>query len=123
MAHSDEGPGEVERFWELAKVHARLNPVPSYFGPGSLESVPPPTFSLGDTPAAADQAVAALLDEKGAVLETERGAFASEDELPVVGALGIVLDGNDHPRALVETTGVSVEGEKVREELRVVYGA
>jgi uncharacterized protein YhfF len=41
--------------------------------------------------------------------------------LPEVGALGIVLDGAGHPRALVVTTDVSVSEGEVVEQFAVVY--
>ena len=44
-------PGEVEFdheelrvFWDLARFHAKLNAAPTYFGPTTLESVPPPAW-------------------------------------------------------------------------------
>ncbi len=33
---------ELRVFWELARYHAKLNAAPTYFGPTTLESVPPP---------------------------------------------------------------------------------
>lgn len=116
-------PGDVESFWELAKFHAGLNPAPSYFGPTSLESVQPPAFSLGEDPAGADAAVQDLIASEGASLTTPRDAFEHDADLPVVGNLGIVVDGEGHPHVLVETTDVRIEDGLVTEDLRVVYSA
>jgi hypothetical protein len=113
---------EVETFWNLARFHAKLNPVPGYFGPTALESVQPPAWSLGDTPDQADEALAGLLDGS----RTSNSAPVADYEhtgqpLPEVGALGIVLDGAGHPRALVVTTDVRVIEGEVVEQLAVVY--
>lgn len=123
MEQPETGPGDVERFWDLAKVHARLNPAPSYFGPTALESVTPPAFQLGEAPHEADSAVAALVQDREMVLDTPLSAYGEGEELPGVGALAIVLDGEGHPRVLVETTEVSVSADTVTERLRVVYDA
>lgn len=120
---AEPGSDEVEKFWELAKFHARLNPVPSYFGPTALEAVIPPAFTLGDDSDGADAALRTLITDGHAVLETPREDFASDDDLPSEGALGIVLDGAGHPHALVETAEVSVSDQQVIERLRVVYSS
>lgn len=99
----------IDAFWALASRHAHLDVVPGYFGPTPLESVPPPAWSFGATPEQADE----LLD---LVLEGTKTATASAlwdyeadgEDLPQVGALGIVLDGAGRPRALLETTAVEV---------------
>ena len=122
-ADTDVESEAIERFWELAKFHARLNPAPSYFGPTSLESVRPPAFMLGDTPEEADEALRSLVADEGATLSTPRGEFERDEDLPIVGALGIVLDGVGHPHVLVETLEVDVDDGVVTERLGVVYGA
>ncbi len=114
---------EVQRFWEVARFHARLNVAPSYFGPTTLEVVPPPTFRLGDTAEESDDELARLVAEGETTLHTPAGAFASPDEHPQPGSLGIVLDGQDRPRALVTTTDVIVSGDTVTEHLKVLHSA
>jgi uncharacterized protein YhfF len=110
---------EVRAFWDVARMHAKLNAAPSYFGPTPLESVPPPAWSYGDTPAEADDFVeAALADEGGA---TSAPLVDYDGALPEEGVLSILCDGEGRPRALVETTAVEVTGEDVREHFRVVY--
>ena len=44
---------ELRVFWELARYHAKLNAAPTYFGPTTLESVPPPAWVRSPTRQAA----------------------------------------------------------------------
>ena len=106
----------VEAFWELARFHARLNVAPSYFGPTTLEVVPPPAWSFGATPEQADELLALVL--AGTKTATASALWEFEGEpLPEVGTLGIILDGRGHPRALIETTAVAtVPFDQVDEE-------
>ena len=99
----------VETFWELARFHAKLNSVPSYFGPTTLEVVPPPAWSFGDNPEQADALLALVLDgTKTATTSALRDYEADDEPLPEPGTMGILLDGSGHPRALVEVTEVTV---------------
>lgn len=107
---------EVEAFWNVARFHAKLNTMPTYFGPTPLESVPPPAWSFGD-----DVGLAELLAQGEATLVADREEFG--DELPEYGALGIVCDVAGQPRALVATTGVDVTDGRVSEQLSVVWAA
>lgn len=125
MSAADEPPDDVDAFWNLARFHARLNAAPSYFGQTALESVPPPTWSFGDV--AADGASEEDPDaELFALLETGAASLSAPvadygGELPEVGTLAIVVDGDGIPRALVQTTAVHHDGESVTEEFSVVY--
>ena len=106
---SEQHQSDVEAFWQLARFHARLNTVPSYFGPTTLEVVPPPAWAFGGTPEQADALLALVLDgtktaTAGALWDYE----AEEWPVPSVGDLSIVLDGREHPRALISTTQVDV---------------
>ena len=99
----------VEAFWELARFHAKLNSAPSYFGPTTLEVVPPPAFSFGAAPEQADELLALVLDgTKTATASALRDYEAEDEVLPVPGTMSILLDGSGHPRALVEATEVAV---------------
>ena len=110
---------EVRAFWDLARFHAKLNAAPTYFGPTTLESVPPPAWSFGETAEEADSFLFAILrDEVG---ETSAPLEDYGDELPVEGVLSILCDGAGQPRALLETTGVGISNGVVTEWLRVVY--
>lgn len=110
----DDRAPEIESFWNLARFHAKLNTMPSYFGPTPLESLPPPDWSFGD-----DDGLADLLAEGGATLTGSLTDYG--DELPAYGALGIVCDTAGRPRALVATTAVDVTDEQVSEQLTVVW--
>ena len=103
----------------LARFHAKLNPVPGYFGPTALESVQTARLVTGRNPDQADEAVAELLDGS----RTSNSAPVADYEqtgqpMPEVGALGIVLDGAGHPRALVVTTDAASVEEAGRRAVR-----
>lgn len=112
-------PHVLEQFWDLARTHARFNYAPGYFGPSVLDVVIPPTLTLGNTPESALESLSALVADEGAVLRSP--VARGEEELPQPGALGIVVDDQGHPRALVATTKVEVQGEDLVEELTVLY--
>ena len=100
----------IEAFWALARVHARLNAAPGYFGPRPLESVTPPAWSFGGTAEQADELLALVLDGTKTATASALWDYEAEGEpLPEPGGLGIVLDGAGRPRALLETIGVRVE--------------
>jgi hypothetical protein len=112
---------ELRVFWDLARFHAKLNAAPTYFGPTTLESVPPPAWAYGDSAEESDAFVAQVLaDEKGSTTATEAD-YAGE--LPQSGVLSILCDGAGVPRALVEVTDVAVAGGEVVESFKVVYQA
>lgn len=125
MSSPDEPQDDVDAFWNLARFHAKLNAAPSYFGQTALESVPPPTWSFGDS--AADGESEAEPDaELFGLLETGAASLSAPvadygGELPEVGTLAIVVDGDGFPRALVQTTAVRNDGESVTEDFTVVY--
>ena len=112
---------ELRVFWELARYHAKLNAAPTYFGPTTLESVPPPAWAYGESAGESDAFVAGVLaDEQG---QTTATAEEYAGELPETGVLSILCDGSGVPRALVEVTDVTVTGEDVVESFKVVYQA
>ncbi|PKH41900.1 hypothetical protein SAMN05192575_106112 [Nocardioides alpinus] len=112
---------ELRVFWELARYHAKLNAAPTYFGPTTLESVPPPAWAYGDAAGESDAFVAQVLaDDRG---ETRATAEEYAGELPQVGVLSILCDGSGVPRALVEVDRVRVTGDDVVESFKVVYRA
>ena len=126
MEHPEVDPSDVEFdheelrvFWDLARYHAKLNAAPTYFGPTTLESVPPPAWAWGETPEESDDFVASVLaDEAG---RTSAPVSDYDGELPEVGVLSILCDGAGTPRALVEVSGVRVEADEVVESFTVVY--
>jgi uncharacterized protein YhfF len=112
---------ELRVFWELARYHAKLNAAPTYFGPTTLESVPPPAWAYGESVEESDAFVAQVLaDEQG---RTTAAAADYGDELPEVGVLSILCDGSGVPRALVEVADVTLAGDEVVESFKVVYQA
>jgi uncharacterized protein YhfF len=112
---------ELRVFWELARYHAKLNAAPTYFGPTTLESVPPPAWAYGDAAGESDAFVAQVLaDDEG------RTSAPTDDyggDLPETGVLSILCDGSGVPRALVEVTDVVVSDDQVVETFKVVYSS
>lgn len=121
QSETDFDHEELRVFWELARFHAKLNAAPSYFGPTTLESVPPPAWAYGDSAQESDAFVEQVLaDERG---ETTADAADYLGDLPQVGVLSILCDGSGVPRALVEVSDVRTVGDEVVEAFRVVYRA
>lgn len=120
---TDSHDEAVEAFWNLARFHARLNTAPSYFGPTTLEVVPPPTWSFGEE-AEGEQLLAEVLEGSRTSLSGPAEDYTSTGEpLPVPGSLSILLDGSGQPAALLEVTEVDASAETVTEHFRVVYRA
>ncbi|GGB74105.1 hypothetical protein N798_05670 [Knoellia flava TL1] len=109
---------QVTTFWELARVHAKLNVSSPYFGPTPLDSVPPPAWSFGADEQQADELLALVLaGTKTATASALWDYEADNEPVPEKGALSIVLDGSGRPRALLETTDVDlVPFDEVTEE-------
>jgi uncharacterized protein YhfF len=108
MRDTGEKP-PVEAFWNLARFHANLNSAPTYFGPTTLEVVPPPAWAFGASAEEADELLRLVL--AGTKTATASALWDYESEgaaLPEAGSLSILLDGRDHPRALINTTNVTV---------------
>lgn len=121
LSETDFDHEELRVFWELARFHAKLNAAPSYFGPTTLEAVPPPAWAYGDSAQESDAFVEQVLaDERG---ETTADAADYLGDLPQVGVLSILCDGSGVPRALVEVSEVRTVGDEVVEAFRVVYRA
>jgi len=100
---------DVEAFWALAKFHANLNSAPTYFGPTTLEVVPPPAWAFGGSAEEADELLQLVLDGTKTATASALWDYEAEGEaLPEVGSLSILLDGRGHPRALISTTEVEV---------------
>jgi len=112
---------ELRVFWDLARFHAKLNAAPTYFGPTTLESVPPPAWAYGDSAEESDAYVASVLADEGGSTTAAVGDYAGD--LPQEGVLSILCDGSGRPRALVEVSDVSVTGDELTESFTVVYQA
>ena len=97
----------IETFWRRAVFRARLNHVPSYFGPTPLEVVRPPAWAFGTTEEEAAGFVRDLLGGRTtAIAGSLRDYRADGAEVPQRGELGIVVDGRGEPRALVAVSAV-----------------
>ena len=97
----------IENFWRRAVFRAKINHVPSYFGPTPLEVVRPPAWSFGITPDEADAFLADLVEGRTtAIAGSRRDYEAGGEPLPEVGELGIVCAGSGDPRALVVVSAV-----------------
>ncbi len=112
---------ELRVFWDLARFHAKLNAAPTYFGPTTLESVPPPAWAYGESTAESDTFVTQVLADGRGATTAPVGDYAGE--MPEVGVLSILCDGSGVPRALVEVAGVTVSGDEVVESFKIVYQA
>lgn len=100
---------DLERFWEAARHQTRANPVPGYLGTYAAEALSPPAWSFGGTTEQADELLSLVLAGTKTATAGALWDYESEDEpLPQVGDLHIILDGADHPRALIETMAVTV---------------
>ena len=110
---------ELRVFWELARYHAKLNAAPTYFGPTTLESVPPPAWAYGDSAEESDSFVAQVLADDAGSTSAPGEDYAGE--YPETGTLSILCDGAGVPRALVEVSDVTVSGDEVIESFKVVY--
>ncbi|MFL6003553.1 MAG: ASCH domain-containing protein [Nocardioides sp.] len=100
---------DVEAFWQLARFHARLNSAPTYFGPTTLEVVPPPAWAFGDSAEEGDELLQLVLDGTKTATASALWDYEGESEaLPEAGNLSILLDGSGRPRALINTTDVAV---------------
>ena len=110
---------ELRVFWDLARYHAKLNAAPTYFGPTTLESVPPPAWAYGDAAGESDAFVAQVLGDDGGSTRAATADYG--DELPEAGVLSILCDGSGKPRALVEVTEVTTSGDEIVESFTVVY--
>jgi len=101
--------GAVERFWQVACHRARFTTLPGYLPASGVEMVPPPAWSFGRDPEQADALLALVLDGTKTATASAEVEYAAEGEpLPEPGSLGIVLDGEGRPRALISTTEVRV---------------
>ena len=102
----DEIDQHVEAFWRRAVFKARINNLPSYFGPTPLEVVRPPAWSWGENDQDADAFVDALIAGRTTGFAVPADAYAEDEPDPEIGEMGIVLDSGMQPRALVVTTEV-----------------
>jgi len=120
----------VDQFWTNARIEGKLNRLEVLTGQDPHGTLPPPVWASSPDPAQADADVAELLAGGSLTMASPRADYSTEDlPLPQIGDLAIVLDGTDHPRALVRTSAVNVvaehpevpAGEAVVERLELLY--
>lgn len=128
---------EIDAFWAAARHQTRANPIPGYLGTYAGEALPPPAWAFGATQEQADGLISLVLAGTKTATAGALWDYEHEDEqLPRVGDLAILLDGSEHPRALVEVVRVEVvpfdevdaehahlegEGERTPEHWRLVH--
>jgi len=110
VAPATEVSEEIHAFWVMARRQARLDSLPGYFGPTPLASVMPPAWSFGATPEQSTELADLVAEGVKTATASAAEDYTAEggEQLPEPGVLGIVLDGEGHPRALVATTSVEV---------------
>lgn len=100
---------ELAEFWASARHQTRINPVPGYLGTYSGEALAPPAWAFGATPQQANELIALVLEGTKTATAGALWDYEHEDEqIPRVGELSILLDGAEHPRALIEVTHVDI---------------
>ena len=112
-----DGDDRITAFWQAARGHLGFGKFDEVVGSVPGDVVPPPSFSYGQG-AEADDAVQAILARERTQASAPREQYG---DLPRVGDLAIVLDAAGEPRALIRTTGVTVDGTQVRESFELVY--
>lgn len=105
-----DAPDPIVEFWERARIKAKSNPLPGYLGVTSADTVTPQAWSFGATPGQADELLELVLAGTKTATASARWDYDAENEpLPQPGDLGIVLDSEGQPRALIRTTEVDVQ--------------
>ncbi|USR79282.1 ASCH domain-containing protein [Arcanobacterium pinnipediorum] len=108
MYISEPQPEELSAFWTRAKVRSKLAEVPGVMGVTDVVSVEPPAFTLGDGTRSCASKLA-LLVVRGQKSATSSYAPAYDSAglaYPKVGDLGILLDGDAKPVALIRNREV-----------------
>lgn len=114
-----DGDDRISAFWQAARGHLGFGKLEPILGGEPSGVVPPPSFSYGEG-AEADAAVDEVLARTRTSSVAPRAEYGPDD-LPQVGAVAIVLDGQGEPRALIRTTDVVVTDEAVEETYELVY--
>lgn len=123
---------DVDRFWQNARIEGKLNRLEVVVGQEPHGTVPPPVWASSLDPSQANADVAELLETGQLVTASALTEYEQADvPLPEIGDLAIVLDGSEHPRALVRTVAVTIAadhpdvpataGDVVVERLELLY--
>jgi uncharacterized protein YhfF len=95
---SESSLGDLQTFWNTARLHV-----------ASLPEQLPEAWAFGATTEQADELLSLVL--AGTKTGTASALWDIEDDgdsLPEAGELSIILDGQDRPRAIIETTAVNI---------------
>ncbi|MGC1207140.1 MAG: ASCH domain-containing protein [Ornithinimicrobium sp.] len=100
---------EIDAFWRDTQIRGNLNPAAAYLGRTVDEALPPPAWSFGTDEREADELLALVLAGTKTATSSARHEYDEDGEdLPTPGMLSIVMDGAEHPRALIRTTAVQI---------------
>lgn len=100
---------EILQFWLRARPATERGRVPVISGGLPHDTLPPPAWAFGATAEQADELLALVLSGVKTATASALWDYEAEgEEAPSVGDLSIVLDGQGHPRALLQTTTVRV---------------
>ena len=107
-AEADQA-AEIQEFWEVARFRTGLMRTAVVTGMSDVATVPPPSWSFGDTPTLADQLLALVLEgTKTATASSVAELEQAGEPMPRAGDLSIACDGAGRPRALLRTTTVEI---------------
>lgn len=87
---------EIDAFWMIAKFQL------------GLDGETPDVWAFGSDDDETDRQIRLVLDGTKTATSSSVADYDGEDDLPRPGELHIVVDAREHPRALIETTGVHV---------------
>lgn len=99
----------ITDFWDAARGHLGWGKLDAVLGESVDAAVAPPAWSFGDDARLADELLALVLSGRKTGTSTALAELTATDQpLPRVGDVSIVLDSAGDPRALLRTTEVAV---------------
>ncbi|GAB2476798.1 ASCH domain-containing protein [Xylanimonas ulmi] len=107
-ADDAEQARRIQEFWETARTRAGMARIGVVVGTGWTETLPPPAWSFGDSPALADELLALVLAGVKTATSSLAVEYGDDEPAPQPGELSVVLDGAGAPQALIRTTAVDV---------------
>ncbi len=115
---------DIEAFWQRARTVAKLNPLEIIVGQDTTASLRPAAWCCGFDKASAQSLCALILEGKKKATSSWKPLYAlEEEELPSVGELSILCDGQGNPRALLRNTEVRLTPfSRVGEDIALAEG-